>query len=350
MKRIFAFLLVLFVVGSSSAVPVTFNDPNLRITVMAQHVPPIDPNDANRPDANDMLGLTRLDANSLGITDLTGLQTATNLTTLYLCNDNLSDLSLLSGLTKMKYLRLWQNPNLTNLSPLANMNSLLSFWAHDCNIADINFASNFTQLQSLHLGHNVISDINPLSGLTNLTYLNLNSNKISEINPLSGLTKLIYLYLSYNENVSCLNALVDMSSLVELGLTDVNLSDISYLANVYKIKYLWLGYNQIEDISPLTGDANLITLNLSYNPLSFESWCVHLKTIINNKPSATIFSNVFLNDRFTDVNDMQIFASKWLRQDCSLANGDCSGADFGEDGNVDFYDFAIFAEWWMYNK
>jgi len=94
----------------------------------------------------------------------------------------------------------------------------------------------------------------------------------------------------------------------------------------------------------------LVTLNLSYNPLSFESWCVHLKTIINNKPSANIFSNVLLNDRFTDVNDMQIFASKWLRQDCSLADGDCGGADFGEDGNVGFYDFAIFAEWWMYNK
>jgi Leucine-rich repeat (LRR) protein len=178
--------------------------------------------------------------------------------------------------------------------------------------------------------------------------LKLRYNDLGNINPLSGLTKLQYLYLSGNDNITDINAVKNMNSLVELALTDVNISDISPLADVNQIKYLWLGYNLIEDIKALTKFNNLTTLNLSYNPLSFESWCVYLKQIINNKPSATILCNVLLNDRFTDMNDMQTFASKWLRQNCSLANGDCSGADFDESGEVDFWDFAVFANWWMY--
>ncbi|MCX5633542.1 MAG: leucine-rich repeat domain-containing protein [Phycisphaerae bacterium] len=333
------------------------NDANLRIAVIdrlnldANYAPPISPSDMNHPTAIDMNrpSFTSLDANHLGISDLNGLEYATNLKTLYLADNNISDLGLLSGLKKMQYLRLWGNSNLANLVPLADMNNLLSFWAYDCNIADINAVSKFTKLVSLNLNLNNVTDLNALSGLTTLTYLNLNDNNIADINSLKNLTKLRQLYLSRNYNISDINAVKDMNSLSELGLTDVNLVDISPLADVNQIRYLWLGYNEITDISALTKDVNFIELNLNYNPLNFESWCVHLKTIINNKPSATITSNLLINDRFTDMIDLSFFASKWLRQDC-VVDSDCGGADFSEDSNVDFYDFAIFANWWMYNK
>jgi internalin A len=388
MKRIFVFLLVLVVAGISQAA-VVFNDPNLKAAVEAQL-------GITGPNATEMLLLTSLDANSLGISDLTGLDYATNLTTLRLSNNNIGGLDLLAGLTKMQNLYLNGNPSINSLFPLSGMTDLRNLRVSGANVMNISVVANFKKLVWLHLSDNVISDITPiadinslkylylslnnisdintladpdvnnlkeldlsdnfisdinaLSGLTNLVNLKLRYNDLGNINPLSGLTKLQYLYLSANDNITDINAVKNMKSLVELGLTDVNISDISPLADVNQIKYLWLGYNQITDINALTKDVNFITLSLSYNPLSFESWCVYLKQIINNKPSATIFCNALLNDRFTDVNDMQIFADNWLRQDCSLANGDCSGADFGESGNVDFFDFAIFAEWWMYQQ
>lgn len=389
MKRIFVFLLVLVVAGISQAAPVVFNDPNLKAAVEAKLVIP-------NPEPADMLLLTTLDANHLGISDLTGLQTATNLTTLRLSNNNLGNIDLLIGLKKMQYLYLNGNSSINSLLALADMNDLRRLRAQDCSINNINVVSNFKKLESLSLNNNNISDITPIqdintlrslylagnnildinvfkdSDVNKLTELDLSDNLISDINALSGLIKLInlqlrynditdinalkdlksliYLYLSFNESITNINVLKDMNSLVELGLTDVNLIDISPLADVNQIQILWLGYNLIEDVNVLTKYNNLTMLSLYYNPLSFESYCVYLKQIINNKPSANIAFNQLLDDRFTDANDLHTFSDKWLRDDCSWSNGDCSGADFGESGNVNFYDFAIFANWWMYNK
>jgi hypothetical protein len=171
----------------------------------------------------------------------------------------------------------------------------------------------------------------------------------SDINAIKNLTGLIYLYLSHN-NITNITVLKNMKSLAELGLTDVNLVDISPLADVNQIQYLWLDFNPITDINVMTKYNHLKMFSLYFNPLSFKSWCVYLKQVINNNPSATgTYSNQLLDDRFTDWKDLSVFADQWL-QNCNLANGYCHGADFSEDGKVDFYDFAIFANWWMYNK
>jgi Leucine-rich repeat (LRR) protein len=395
MKRLFVLAVVSLLIANiaSATSIVTFNDPNLRAAV--RHTLGFNILDANHPTTTDMLSLTSLDANSLGISDLTGLQTATNLTTLSLINNKLGNIDLLAGLIKMQYLYLDDNLSINSLLALANMNDLIYLRASNCSISNINVISNFKKLESLSLNNNNISDITHLADvndflslylagnniadinvfkspiLNNLRELDLSDNLISDINALSGLTKLInlqarynnfnditaiknltgliYLYLSHN-NITNITALKDMKSLAELGLTDVNLVDISPLADVNQIQYLWLDFNPITDINVMTKYNHLKMFSLYFNPLSFKSWCVYLKQVINNNPSATgTYSNQLLDDRFTDWKDLSVFADQWL-QNCNLANGYCHGADFSEDGKVDFYDFAIFANWWMYNK
>jgi Leucine-rich repeat (LRR) protein len=152
--------------------------------------------------------------------------------------------------------------------------------------------------------------------------------------------------VSFN-NITDINALADMNGLVELGLTDVNLSTITPLADVNQIQILWLGYNFIEDINVLTNFQNLTTLALRCNPMNFESWTDYLRQIIDNNPSATITTSALLNDYQIDMDDMIIFVDRWLRQNCSWANSDCGGADFDESGIVDFWDFSVFADWWI---
>ena len=78
------------------------------------------------------------------------------------------------------------------------LTKLTSLYLRENQISDIKPLSNLTNLTSLDLWENKISDIKPLSNLTNLTSLSLSGNKISDIKPLSNLTNLAYLYLAKN--------------------------------------------------------------------------------------------------------------------------------------------------------
>ena len=89
--------------------------------------------------------LTALNAQELGISNLSGLEHATNLERLDLSGNRITDVSLLAGLT---------------------------------------------HLRVLNLQDNEIRDISLLSGLKNLTQLNLKGNAIVDISPLTDLPAL----------------------------------------------------------------------------------------------------------------------------------------------------------------
>ena len=155
-------------------------DPNLRAAIAEAIGVPL-----STPIFRGHLGnLTRLDARNANISDLTGLEDATNLKILNLGGNSVSDLSPLTGLTK---------------------------------------------LRSLVLGDNNILDISTVAGLTNLTTLYLWNNSISDISAVAGLTNLIRLYL-WNNSVSDISAVVGLTSLIRLDLGRNNISDISSLA------------------------------------------------------------------------------------------------------------------------
>ena len=110
-----------------------------------------------------MLKLTTfISASGRGVTDLTGLEHAKNLIFLAIHhnstidNNSLSNLSPLSGLTKLKTLDLWGN-SISDLSPLSGL----------------------TQLTTLNLSKNSISDVSELVGLTQLTHLDLRGNPLN---------------------------------------------------------------------------------------------------------------------------------------------------------------------------
>ena len=87
--------LVLFNAAMASAQGVYFANANLKWAVEREL-------GITDPTADDMLALTYLDANNEGISDLAGLEYGVNLTSLSLRdNRQISDISLLSGLTKL---------------------------------------------------------------------------------------------------------------------------------------------------------------------------------------------------------------------------------------------------------
>ena len=186
----------------------------------------------------DMKHLPQLIAPNASITDLTGLEGATNLTLLELGNNFISDLSPLKGLTNLVRLELHNN-SISDISPLKGL----------------------TNLKYLLLDNNSISDISPLKGLTNLVRLELHNNSISDISPLKGLTNLKYLLLDNN-----------------------SISDISPLKGLTNLRRLELHNNSISDISPLVANTGLgpgDVIIVNGNPLNNASINTHIPTLIS---------------------------------------------------------------------
>ena len=104
----------------------------------------------------DMLTLTSLTANNAGISDLTGLQHASNLITLMLDGNNLSNIDTITRLTQLRTLS-FDNNNLSDVAPLVEL----------------------TQLETLSLENNNLSDVAPLVELTELKTLRLRGNLLS---------------------------------------------------------------------------------------------------------------------------------------------------------------------------
>ena len=210
--------------------------------------------------AADMAELTALHAPNANISNLTGLEGATNLTRLDLGENALRDISVLAGLT-----------NLTNLSLDFN------------NITDISVLTGLTKLTALELGYNAIMDHSILSGLTNLTGLDLRGTHTSDLSVLSGLTNLIDLYIDSN-GISDLSPLAGLTNLRRLGLNFNSISNLSALRGLTNLRWMRLVGNNITDLSPLvanTGLGNGDQVLLNDNPLSYPSIKTHIPALQN---------------------------------------------------------------------
>ena len=231
-----------------------------------------------------MINLTLLEARNADISDLTGLEGATNLKTLnldaeYIVDGNrrinsnsVSDLSPLAGLTKMTSLNVREN-DLSNISALADLIGLRELYLDSNRISDISPVSKLTNLSTLSLGSNAISDISAVAGLIDLENLHLWGNSISDISAVAGLTNLTSLTLHGN-NISDISAVAGLTNLTSLTLHGNNISDISAAAGLTNLTWLSLLGNNISDISPLVENIGLQSgdrVSVNGSPLNYAS-------------------------------------------------------------------------------
>ena len=186
--------------------------------------------------AADMEALTRLTARDAGVSDLTGLEFATNLTELKLDYNDISDVSSLAGLT-----------NLTEL----------------------------------YLRFNTIADVSSLGGLTNLTDLALDANEITDVSSLGGLTNLTWMSLDANK-ITDVSGLGDLTNLRRMNLAQNAITDASGVGGLANLTGLGLAFNAIMDVSLLDRLTNLQYLDLQGNPLSLTSINDHLPALERN--------------------------------------------------------------------
>lgn len=213
------------------------------------------------------------------ITDIKPIKNLTSLES-FSCTDNpVNDYSPLRGLTGLKTLEIGDYRSVyTNIEAVSNLTNLTSLYAPMCGIEDISALENLTALEFVNLSRNRIEDISALGKLEKLTSLNLENNQISDITPLSGLTALTRLYLRGNK-----------------------ISDITPLGGLKALEEIDLHDNRISDITPLYGLNDLTDINLWDNEISEEA----LADFYEQKNSAWTFT-VTQNGRLRE--DMPEFA------------------------------------------
>ena len=297
--------------------PVEIPDPNLRAAIEA-----VSGGATGQPILPAHLEiLEALYADSSNISDLTGLEHATNLKVLALDDNNITDLSPLSGLTNLGYLYLQRNA-ITDISPVQGLTSLIQ----------------------LELGGNTITNISTVRGLINLTRLGLWSNNITDISPVAGLTDLIGLWI-WSNNITDISAIKDLTNLTMLQFGENNISDISAVAGLTHLTELGLDGNFISDLSPLVKNTGLGSgdrVGVLGNPLSYKSVNIHIPAL--QKRGVEVQFNAD-GTRPPDVNgDGNVNVLDLLAVTSYLGDtGENIAADVNGDGVVDMMDLVLVA-------
>ena len=244
------------------------------------------------------LPVLALDQNQ--ISDISPLSGLTKLYSLSLMGDRVSDISPLSGLKNLGSLHLTGN-QISVISALSGLTNLTTLDLSGNQISDITKLSGLTNLRWLNLTYDPVSNISPLSGLTNLTWLGLSDNKVSNVGPLSGLTNLTTLYVSDNP-VSNISSLSGLTNLTLLYLSNNQISNVSALSGLVRLKSLYLDNNQISSVSPLSGLTNLTSLSLESNQISSVSPLSGLAYLTYLRLSG---------NRISDLSSIQNAAGLW---------------------------------------
>ncbi len=228
----------------------------------------------------EMETLTSLNGQDSSISDLTGLETATNLTTLKLGNNAIVDISALANLTKLTELQLWDN-QITTLSDLSGLTNLTTLYLWGNTVSDISDLSGLISLMQLRLGENSITNIGTVSNLTNLTQLYLNENTITDISAITGLTNLTELRIGSN-TISDITPVQNLTNLEWLDMPNNQISNISAVQNLTSLVELYFQNNSVSDLSPLVGNTGLgesTEIDIRGNPLNYPSIYTHIPAL-----------------------------------------------------------------------
>jgi hypothetical protein len=166
----------------------------------------------------------------------------TNLTTLIMYGNSLTNVGDLSGLAQVTHLNLGVN-QLTDVGNLSNLTKLTTLMLLKNQLNDVGDLSVLTEVTRLDLRDNQLTNVGDLSNLTRMTTLGLDENQLTNVGDLSGLTKMTILSLSDNQ-----------------------LTNVGDLSGLTALTYLSLGSNQLSDVGDLSLLMRLSKRSTQPNP------------------------------------------------------------------------------------
>ena len=189
------------------------------------------------------------------IENLEGIQYAKSAKMINICyiagveGKRIKNIQPLSNLTQLQTLLLKQD-GLTDITPLKTLVNLQELdVSENLEIADISAIKEMKKLRTLNLCFNKIKNVDEIAGLTALEYVNLSNNKITTLPDLKNLTEVTFLDISNNE-LTDISAIVGMKHLKELNLSgNTGIKDIKPLANLIHLEKdkTYLPDNSVKD-------------------------------------------------------------------------------------------------------
>ena len=261
--NIIALSTTLFLVPlSTSAQVVSIPDDNLRAAINEALGKPENASITHE----EMLTLTELFADNREITDLTGLETATNLRDLALRDNLISDLTPIESLTRLTQLAL-NNNVIFDLSPVASLSNLREIQISENLVSDLSPLAGLIRLEIIAMSHNPLADLAPLSGLISLQNFHGWGTPVVNLEGIAELPKFRELNVCGAE-ISDLSPLAKAKGLTELYIVGSQVTDLSPIAGLTNLKRISFHSNAISDISPLKNLTNLTWADLSENTIS----------------------------------------------------------------------------------
>lgn len=197
--------------------------------------------------------------------------------------------------------------NVSELTGIDHAIGLSSLYLEGNDLSNINIVRYLNQIQTLSLADNKINDVAPLENHRNLTMLDLSNNQINSVTPLKSIA-----FTGVNGGVSLANnRLVEIASLTTtkfpenpqsffIDLSNNLLTSLNGLQNAGGITELSAENNNISSIDTLSTLKKLDYLNLTNNKInSFEG--------LANKPLSVL---KMANNNLTSLNGLEVKSGK----------------------------------------
>ena len=340
MKKYFVLLTLCFSVCSFAQI-VNIPDSNFRIKLIALGV---DTNSDGEIQESEALAITNLDVSSSSISDLSGIESFTNLIN-FDCHSNQITFLNINSLVNLQVLN--ANENLLSTFSILGLSSLTQLSLAINNLSSLD-ASGLFNLLGLNCSDNPITSLN-LSGLTNLIELNCSNNQLVSID-LSNLDNLQRLVCAGNHldtiNVTNLSNL-DRFHCDNNGLTSLDLSGLSLLFEVNCSNNLITSINLsgLDSLNNFYCSSNeLTTLDFSSIPDLFILECQNnqLETLFlkNGKVENTLVFFDNPNLTYICADEDQVASIQTIAGTNVVVNSYCSftpGGNFNTiTGNIKF--------------
>lgn len=211
------------------------------------------------------------------ISDLSLLGKMTNLSEVYLYNQQITDIRVLEGLPIRKlYL---SNNKIEDLRTLEKLPLLSELFISKNPIQYLPDFSKCTKLTVLSMNENTFADLSCLADSTveqmGIRKLHVVNGDYSFLRKMPGLRNL----LVWNPNVDLVEEMMHLTELREFGLYDYHRDNLDFLASMKKVGTLNIQSMYELDLSPLRGMDNLSVLSVSCQPLEDISVVGDLKNL-----------------------------------------------------------------------
>lgn len=139
--------------------------------------------------ADNYAGLEELTVFGYTTADFGVVSGLTNLTSLSVIDDAVTDISAVKSLAKLEILAINEAAELKDISAVAGLTGLKNLSVSGTSVADISAVAKLTNLEQLDLSNNKITDISALSALNNdkLEVLYITGNEIADYSPIKHL-------------------------------------------------------------------------------------------------------------------------------------------------------------------